>query len=588
MSTKTNKFKRIALVAVAGLGLGLFTSVPSQAAPTIAYLSMYDTTNGVQVTGGIAKVTVELDLGVQTRISVTGVGAVVSSENDSVSANNIIVVGTPTSGTWTDSTSTAAATDTITLTSAVAGTTTITAIPLSSAGVPGTAVTKTVTWTPSGTLAVASATAKLNDTQTAVANGSTAAYAAQIDTNVSLNLAALDGTFAAPNTTENLAFVSAKFVDGNGAAVSGATVVVSVSGPGILSASSSNTETATSTSGSAARAFICTTGAGGTCSTAIKADGTAGTSTVTFTSGKVSVSRSLTFYGAPASYTLLPLKNSFLVGTASSSLRVTVKDANGNLVYGHTPYIISGDTTKLTAGTCTSSAVITGRSYCTVTPLVKGVLDYTVANASTLAAATVTAAGKIQAGKGVAAKIEMKFDKKEYAPGDAGELVFTLTDTDGDPVADGQYAFASSQTYGVYFSGQFMSNPTGGSTGYGTNLNDATTQLYATNIDSVTVGGGQGAGKAFFPFYAPQSAGTLTADGVTRTSGNSMLTGAALGATLSSSATVTSGKVGADAAAALQAVTALASQVSAFITKINAQITTLTDLVMKIQKKVKA
>jgi hypothetical protein len=40
--------------------------------------------------------------------------------------------------------------------------------------------------------------------------------------------------------------------------------------------------------------------------------------------------------------------------------------------------------------------------------------------------------------------------------------------------------------------------------------------------------------------------------------------------------------------AALAAVTALASQVSAFITKINAQITTLTDLVMKIQKKVKA
>ena len=39
---------------------------------------------------------------------------------------------------------------------------------------------------------------------------------------------------------------------------------------------------------------------------------------------------------------------------------------------------------------------------------------------------------------------------------------------------------------------------------------------------------------------------------------------------------------------ALAAVTALASQVSAFITKINAQITTLTDLVMKIQKKVKA
>jgi len=576
MSTKTNKFKRIALVAVAGLGLGLFTSVPSQAAPTIAYTSMYDTTNGVQVTGGIAKVTVTIDTGVQTRIAVTGVGSVISSTNDSASANNITVVGTPTSGTWTDSSTSDYGHDVITLSSAVAGVTTITATPLSSAGVPGTAVTKTVTWTPSGTLAVTSATAKIND------ENSGQGYATQVDTNVTINL-------AASSTGDNLADISAKFVDGNGAAVSGATVVVSVSGPGILSASSSNTETPTSTASSASRAFICTTGAGGTCSTSIKADGTSGTSTVTFTSGTVSVSRSLTFYGSAASYTLLPTQNSYLVGTAdSTAIRVTVKDKNGFRVIGSTPYIISGDTTKLTAGTCTASANITGYSYCTLTPLVKGALDYTIANASTLAAATVTAAGKIQGGKGVAAKIQMAFDKKEYAPGEAGELVFTLTDVDGDPVADGTYAFASSQTYGVYFTGQFMSNPTGGSTGYGTNLNDAVGQLYAKNIDSVTVGGGQGAGKAFFPFYAPQSAGTLTADGVTRTSGNSMLTGAALGATLSSSATVTSGKVGADAAAALQAVTALASQVNAFITKINAQITTLTDLVMKIQKKVKA
>jgi len=583
MSTKTNKFKRIALVAVAGLGLGLFTSVPSQAAPTIAYLSMYDTTNGVQVTGGIAKVTVELDLGVQTRISVTGVGAVVSSENDSVSANNIIVVGTPTSGTWTDSTSTAAATDTITLTSAVAGTTTITATPLSSSGVPGTAVVKTLTWSPTGSLAVTSATAKLNDT---VTYGAT--YASQIDTNVTLK-------FASSNTSENLAQFSAKFVDANGVAVSGATVVITVTGPGILSASSSNNETATSTASSAVRALICTTSAGGTCSTAIKADGTSGTSTVTFTSGTVSVSRSLTFYGSAKSYSgLFAYQNIYLVGTATTGsgygtggIRVTVKDANGNAVAGHTPSIISSDTTKLTAGSCSASTA-SGYSYCGFTPLVKGKVEFTIANASTLAAATVTTAGSVTAGSGIAAKITMAFDKKEYNPGDAGELIFKLTDAAGDPVADGTYDIAASAAYGVSFTGIFQSNATGGSTSAGTDLADSSTKVYVNNVYSLTVGALQGAGETHYVFYAPQNQGTLTADGVTRTSGNSKMTGSALGATLSASAAVTGGKVGADAAAALQAVTALASQVSAFITKINAQITTLTDLVMKIQKKVKA
>jgi len=322
---------------------------------------MYDTTNGVQVTGGIAKVTVSIDAGVQTRIAVTGVGSVISSVNDSAvdGTNDFVVVGTPTSGTWTDSTAAGYGNDVITLTSAVAGTTTITATPLSSAGVPGTPVIKTVTWTPSGTLAVASATAKIND------ENSPYAYAAQVDTNVTLNLAALDATFSTANTTNNLADISAKFVDGNGAAVSGATVVVSVSGPGILSGSSSNNETPTTTASSASRAFICTTGAGGTCSTSIKADGTSGTSTVTFTSGTVSVSRSLTFYGSAASYTLLPTQNSWLVGTAdATAIRVTVKDKNGFRVIGSTPYIISGDTTKLTAGTCTSSANITGYTIC--------------------------------------------------------------------------------------------------------------------------------------------------------------------------------------------------------------------------------
>ena len=82
----------------------------------------------------------------------------------------------------------------------------------------------------------------------------------------------------------------------------------------------------------------------------------------------------------------------------------------------------------------------------------------------------------------------------------------------------------------------------------------------------------------YLTFYAPYAGDKIT---ITAT-GGSLLPAAGQVSVTASAAVADNGS------AALAAVTALASQVSAFITKINAQITTLTDLVMKIQKKVKA
>ena len=81
-----------------------------------------------------------------------------------------------------------------------------------------------------------------------------------------------------------------------------------------------------------------------------------------------------------------------------------------------------------------------------------------------------------------------------------------------------------------------------------------------------------------YTVYMPVSGGTMTFTA----------TGGALLPTAGQVAVTASATIADSGASALAAVTALASQVSAFITKINAQITTLTDLVMKIQKKVKA
>jgi hypothetical protein len=139
MSTKTT-FKRVALVAVAALGLGVFTSVPSNAAPAITYGVIADSANGQGIIGGQATVVIALDTNTVTNIKVTGVGSVIGVSTQ----ESTTVLGTPTSGSWTDSTTVigaiASVNQTVTLTSAVAGVTTITATPISSTtGAPGTA-----------------------------------------------------------------------------------------------------------------------------------------------------------------------------------------------------------------------------------------------------------------------------------------------------------------------------------------------------------------------------------------------------------------------------------------------------------------
>ena len=106
----------------------------------------------------------------------------------------------------------------------------------------------------------------------------------------------------------------------------------------------------------------------------------------------------------------------------------------------------------------------------------------------------------------------------------------------------------------------------------------ATTISLAPRVAALDSGCSSTDAVACYVFYAPYAGEKMT---ITAT-GGSALPAAGQVAVSASAAVADNG------AAALAAVTALASQVSAFITKINAQITTLTDLIMKIQKKVKA
>jgi len=181
MSTKTS-FKRIALVAASALALGGFSVISApqaSAAPQVIYTTMYDTTNGYQVVGGQATVEIGFDTTTVATVTSTGVGSVVSAtpKANAGLGNETLTAVTSTGFQHNALDGGAFAQDTVTvvLSSAVAGTQTLTVTPLDASGVPGTAVTKTITWTASGTTAAASLSGYLIDTSTALDSGSSIA-----------------------------------------------------------------------------------------------------------------------------------------------------------------------------------------------------------------------------------------------------------------------------------------------------------------------------------------------------------------------------------------------------------------------------
>jgi hypothetical protein len=100
MSTKTS-IKRIALVAAAALALGgvsVLTATSASAAytPTVVYSNIYDTTNGYQVVGGEATVTVRFDTVTAATVVSTGVGTIASADwasgSDSVGVDTLTAV----------------------------------------------------------------------------------------------------------------------------------------------------------------------------------------------------------------------------------------------------------------------------------------------------------------------------------------------------------------------------------------------------------------------------------------------------------------------------------------------------------------
>jgi hypothetical protein len=598
MSTTTN-FKRIALVAVAALGLGVLSSVPSQAA-------------------------------------VTGVLSVTATNGTATTS----VIDSTTAGTLTVRWLQTGATDSVSITTALntqpvdGGSPTINFFPVDTLTSISLATLK-----PAARDGNSGILTGANRPDTAVVTGNGAGYVAgkfkyQLDTTVgikagtytfTLTLTPFTLTAAEPTkvVTQDVSIVvSAVAAESTTASSVTSTSLLSSTVSSVWQATATDSilaavGTASSTSAAAVRVTLlnadngtqpkdsltvsidkgnlaisttttCATGATGKSLVyaysaapvyvCIYPDGTTGVGTVTIaTKNAGTFTETISWYGTDvktitASARLTVIGATETAGT-SNAIRAQAFDANSvNLAAGTTLYSYSSDTTIVSNnGTaCGANAYSASDAawftYCPLTVVSgkSGTVTITVRDAATVALSTVSStAVSVRVSTGVASAIKLTTDKATYAPGEKGYLMVTVLDAAG-LVMPARSSAATLAAGGITVNGQ---------------LGAASDTMTATEFATARSSSGANAPSSndpikFYVFYAPTQGGSLTfsAKGASTFSAASQATAATVSITVTDTG-----------AAALAAVTALATTVASLRTLI----VRLTNLVLKIQKAVK-
>ncbi len=638
MSTKTT-FKRIALVAVAALGLGVLSVAPSNAAVINLSATTVTAVAGTATTG-----TSDSSTAASITVSFTGeantdsasVTSYVSAKPTGASTPTAIVVHLIDTATSTAATSVVIDTATsamgavspaatslvrgdsatavvaanatafnaatfkyyfLTASELSAGTYTITSVITPySAGVKGTAFTKDVN------IVVTAANNNSTSLSTAYIGGSSVSvWGAETDTVAIVKANTAATTFSARAATIKITQLKA---DGTAANES---VTATITGPGTLGCGTSSAGT------SAGRALTCYTNGSGVAYVHVFADGSSGTGTISLkgtTSGYDFGTKKVLFSGTTIATLATTVVNSVISSTGNSSgnaISVVAKDADGYQIYDPTIYVRSASTSVIStnyADTCDwdSDDLVT---YCDLTAVAAGTASITVTNRASATATTPTTevvsnAVSIRVGSTTSATAKLSFDKASYAPGEKATLTLTLLDANGNAVAGSD---EDNSTYANVWATGGITSDYAFYTG-----SDTLTATFA-NVDEAT-------GVQTWTLYMPLQTATLTVTGTTGTKfavanqavkvtatasvGNSAGVDAALDAaneaTDAANAATDAALAAADAAdaatAAAQdasdAVAALSASVSKLISQLRAQITSLTNLVIKIQKKVKA
>jgi hypothetical protein len=398
-------------------------------------------------------------------------------------------------------------------------------------------------------------------------------------------------------------------------------LVVTVAGPGYVD---NNTADSTTAGGSKVRNLITTAGPGAGASSYIKvyADGTSGVSTITITgatSGTVLGVEKVTFSSTVPSTIAVAVKKAYIAAGATTTkvFAVTVKDASGNYVTGATVTGTRTDTT--TAGKAIATADLSCGAfdttdlvyYCSATgasSLKFGSAGYLITATGADAALTAVSAAAVTTtfADTVATKVTVSAPATANV-GDKITYTLTATEKNGYPVADQSYegGTANGSTGGIFWNTTTVPAYTGSITAF--NSGETITTVSGVATKSVYVPAVAGsisatwtlAGKSTAPAGAVDvsiAGTTITATTVVTNPGVDAATDAANEATDAANAATDAALAAADAADAAtaaamdasDAVAALSATVATLVASLKAQITSLTNLVIKIQKKVKA
>jgi hypothetical protein len=638
MSTKTT-FKRVALVTVAALGFGVMSVAPSNAAINADTLTLsaatasQTTAETATSTSAVATVSFlgsELDsMSVTASLVSAPAGntalpvlsltetASASIDNDGTAKLVGYAIGANTAVKVTAGDSTKVTTAKFKVFLAINGVTSNSAGAATAPAVAGTYVVKLTPATvgTSGALAASTAqTLTITVTTAATLDKVPSASLSTVrltggDTITPVTVDADDTINASKAVTTPAAIIKITQLNAaGGSAAESITAIVSGVGT-IVSGAQAGTSTISAIAVTGARVVVAKAGD----IIQVYSSGDSGVSTITLTSssGVALGAKTVTFYDTkPATATATVKKAYILAGTAEVKkvLAVVVKDAAGNPVTNATVTAAATDTTTTVGGaaTCTTYDTTDKVYYCGIAGAGStkfGKVNYTVTATGTDTAKTkVTSTADVTFSFGVAAKVTIT-GAATGTPGEVVTYTLTATDKNGLPVADQSY-------------GGTTVNAEGGALFEEVVASGWSTAPFKSS-DSFTAVSGVITSKGTLPIAGTaKGTWTLSGDGtadsgaiakaisatdivVTTDVTNPGVDAAAAAAEEATAAANDATDAALSAAEAAEAATAMAqeavdavAELSASVTKLisalRAQITTLTNLVVKIQKKVKA